>query len=178
MLETFTSPSSLGRLISQHEVSKTLRRTLVILGVIWAILLCLDIGISITVFITDFQETNNFLSALIVPAICVGMFALPGGLILYQQWWTGVQAVAFYESGLAIRNRHGVTEIPWLDIDSVKLEWQQNSRYSSATQLTAYIFRTKDGETFRLRSNLERFHEFEEKFYKPAMLVIEKNQNN
>ena len=176
MPETFTSPGSLGRLISQHEISKKSRRTLVILGVIWALLLCVDVGVSISVLITDYQETNNFLSALVIPVFCVGMFALPGVLILYQQWWAGVQAVAFYESGLAIRNRHGITEIPWVDIDTLRLEWHQNSRYSSVTRLMAYIFRTKDGETFRLRSNLEGFHEFEEKFYKPAMLVVEQKQ--
>jgi hypothetical protein len=150
------------------------------LGIIWAVMLCADIVVSISVFITSYQETNNALSALSVPLCCIGTFVLPGAIVLYQQWWAGVYSVAFYELGLAVRTRQGITEVNWQDIESLWLDWARsgNSRYSSATNLAAYAFRTKSGETFKLRNNLEGFNEFEEKFYKPAMLMVEKNQKN
>lgn len=178
MTEPFASFGSLGSLKSQHSISKRSRNTMLTLGVIWAIMLCADIVVSISVFITSYQETNNALSALVVPLICVGIFALPGFLIAYQQWWTGVFGVAFYDLGISIRTRRGIKEIQWRDIESLRLEWAQsgNPRYSTATTLAAYAFCTKGGETFRLRSNLEGFSEFEEKFYKPVMLVIEQDQ--
>ncbi|MBL8064162.1 MAG: hypothetical protein JNK32_14125 [Anaerolineales bacterium] len=175
MSESFSSISALGRLKSQHFISKRSRKTLTILGIGWAILLCFDIAISISVFFTSYQETNDPLGALLVPLICIGMFMLPGVLILYQQWWAGVHGVAFYELGLAVLNRRGITEIPWQNITSLRLEWNQvgNPRYSSSRILT-YVFTTQSGETFRLGGNLEGFDEFEEKFYKPASEMLPK----
>ena len=168
---------ALGNLKSEHALSKRLQRTMLIFGGIWLCLLCIDIGISIYVFNTSYEESNNALTALIVPIICVGIFALPGILILYQQWWSGVFNVAFYDLGISLRTRHGVTDIQWRDIDSMWLEWAQSGTQSSPrTTLAAYAFRLKSGELFRLRSNMEGFNEFEEKFYKPASAAILQTQ--
>lgn len=122
MPESFTSPSSLGSLKSQHEISKNSRRTMMTLGVFWVILLCADVVVSVSVFMISYRETKNPLSALVVPLICVGIFVLPGAILLYQQWWAGVFGVAFYDLGTAIRTRHGVIEIRWRDIDALWLE--------------------------------------------------------
>ena len=178
MSEHFPSFGSLGNRNSEYSLSKQSRKAMLIWGVIWALLLCIDVGVSISVFITSYQESNNALSALVVPLICVGIFALPGILIAYQQWWTGVFGVAFYDLGISLRNRRGITDIPWRDIDELWLEWAQSgTQYSSKpTILTAYVFRLKSGETYRLRNNIEGFNEFEEKFYKPASDAILKNQ--
>lgn len=169
MSESFTSVSTLGSLKSQHFISQRSRQTLTVLGIGWAILLFVDIAISIFLFLTSYQETHDPLGALIVPLICVGIFLLPGAIVLHQQWWVGVHGVAFYERGLAVLTRRGITEIPWQIISSLRLEWNQvgNPRYSS-THILTYVFTIQSGETFRLRNNLEGFEEFEEKFYKPV----------
>lgn len=173
----FPSSGALGNLKSEHAISKRLQRTMLIFGGVWLCLLCVDAGISISVFNTSYQESNNLLSALIVPLICVGAFALPGMLILYQQWWFGVFNVAFYDRGLSLRTRRGITDIQWQDIDTMWLDWAQSgTRYSPRTTLAAYAFRLKSGETYRLRSNIEGFEEFEEKFYKPASVAILQTQ--
>lgn len=173
----FSPFGALGNLKSEHALSKRLQRTMLIFGGIWLCLLCIDIGISISVFNTSYEESNNALTALIVPIICVGIFALPGILILYQQWWSGVFNVAFYDLGISLRTRHGVTDIQWRNIDSMWLEWAQSGAQSSPrTTLAAYAFRLKSGELFRLRSNMEGFNEFEEKFYKPASAAILQTQ--
>jgi hypothetical protein len=174
----FSPFGALGNLKSEHALSKRLRNTMLIFGAIWLCLLCADIGVSISVLNTSYQESNNVLSALVVPLICVGIFALPGILIAYQQWWSGVFNVAFYDLGISLRTRRGITDIPWRDIDELWLEWTQTgNQYSPRpTLLAAYVFRLKNGEMYRLRSNIEGFNEFEEKFYKPASDAILKNQ--
>ena len=173
----FSPFGALGNLKSEHALSKRLRNTMLIFGVIWLCLLCADIGVSISVFNTSYQESNNIVSALVVPLICVGFFALPGILIAYQQWWSGIFNVTFYDLGVSLRTRRGFTDIQWQDIEAMWLEWAQSgSRYSPRTTLAAYAFRLKSGETFRLRSNMEGFEEFEEKFYKPASAAILQTQ--
>ena len=175
MAENFTSPSTLGRLISQHFISKSSRTTATILGVIWVLVLCVDAGVSVFLFIDNYQD--DLFSAVVLPLFCTGIFILPGAILLYQQWWAGVHGIAFYDLGLAIRTRRGITELQWRDIEALWLEWGRsgNSRYSSATNMT-YAFRAKSGETFRLRGNLDGFKGFEEAFYKPASLAIAQNR--
>lgn len=177
MSKQFSSTSKLGTLLSSHGISKSSRNMSTILGVGWVILLCTSIGVSISVFITSYTETNNPVSALFIPLCCVGTMAMPGAIILYQQWWSGVHGVAFYDLGLAIHTRKGKTDIPWDEIDSIWLEWGRSgsSRISSATNKT-YTFRLKNQEIYRLRNNLEGFNQFDEKFYKPAGIAIEKRR--
>jgi hypothetical protein len=150
-----------------------------VMGVIYALMLCAAIGTSIFMFVSSIQESSGLFQALFLPLFCTGVFLAPGAIIFYQQWWKGVFNVAFYEHGLAINSRNGVTEIPWNQLDAIWLEWARSggSRYSSATNKT-YAFRTKSGEEFRLRSNLEGFNEFEEKFHKPAYFAVMQNQLN
>ncbi len=150
-----------------------------VMGIIYGLILCAAIAASIAMFVSSIQESDGLFQTVFIPLCCLGTFLAPGAIIIYQQWWKGVFDVAFYEHGIAVNTRTGVTEIPWNQVDAVWLEWGRsgNSRTSSATNKT-YAFRTKSGEEFRLRSNLEGFNEFEEKFLKPAYIAVMQNQLN